>query len=71
MLQTNASAWRVSQEFKTEFSLIGTGILKVCKCSEMSKNSGMDWGGSVSVWTYVYVSVNMYGYMTVCEFPYF
>ena len=37
MSQTNAMAWRVSQEFKTEFSLIGTGILNVCECPEIVK----------------------------------
>ena len=37
MSQTDALAWRVSQEFKTEVSSIGTGILKVCDCPEIVK----------------------------------
>ena len=32
MSQTDALAWRMSQEFKMELSPIGTVILKVCKC---------------------------------------
>ena len=35
MSQTDALAWRVTQELKTEFSSIGTGILKVCECPEI------------------------------------
>ena len=49
MSQTNALAWRVSQEFKTEISSIGTGILKVCECPKLSQNSAMDLRGSVSM----------------------
>ena len=32
--QTDESAWKESQEFKTVFSSIGTGILEVCECPE-------------------------------------
>ena len=42
MSQTNALAWRVSQEFKTEFSSIGTGILKVWERPEIVKEK---WNG--------------------------
>ena len=44
-LQTDALAWRVSQEFKTEFSSIGTGILKVCKCPEIVTEQWNPRGG--------------------------
>ena len=37
MSHTNALAWIMWQEFKTEFSSIGTGILKVCECPEIVK----------------------------------
>ena len=37
MSQTDALAWRVSQEFSTELSSIGTGILKVCESPEIVK----------------------------------
>ena len=37
MSHTNALAWIMSQEFKTEFSSIGTGILKDCECPEIVK----------------------------------
>ena len=37
MSQTDALAWRVSKEFKTEFSSIGTIILKVCESPEIVK----------------------------------
>ena len=42
MSQNDALAWRVTQEFKTEFSSIGTGILKVCMCPEIVKQQ---WNG--------------------------
>ena len=58
MSQTDALAWRVSQEFKTEFSSIGTGILKFCECPEIVKEQ---WNGlgrvGVCVCVYVCVSV--------------
>ena len=37
MSHTNALAWIMWQEFKTELSSIGTGILKVCECPEIVK----------------------------------
>ena len=69
MSQTDALAWRVMQEFETELSSIGTGILKVCECPEIVTSSGMDWGWSVSVCVRACVCVCVY--MRVCEFPYF
>ena len=44
MSQTDALAWRVSQELKTEFSSIGTGILKVCECVEIVKEQWNELG---------------------------
>ena len=44
MSQTDAMAWRVSQELKTEFSSIGTGILKVCECVEIVKEQWNELG---------------------------
>ena len=40
--QTDALAWRVSQEFKTKLSSIGTGILKDCECPEIVEEQ---WNG--------------------------
>ena len=40
--QTNALAWRVTQEFKTEFSSTGTRILKFCECPEIVTDQ---WNG--------------------------
>ena len=34
VLQTNALAFRDSQEFQTVLNSIGTGILEVCECPE-------------------------------------
>ena len=42
--QTDALAWRVSQEFKTEYSSIGTGIMKVCECPEIVKEQFNELG---------------------------
>ena len=57
---------------KTEFSLIGTGILKVCECPEIVKEQ-LNRLGRVHVYVCVcvHVSVYMYVYMAVSEFPYF
>ena len=44
MSQTDALAKRVSQEFKTELSSIGTGILKVCECPEVVKEQWNELG---------------------------
>ena len=72
VLQTDALAWRVSQEFETEFSSIGTGILTVCECPEIVKEQ---WNRleriRVCVCVCVRVTVYMNVYMAVCEFPYF
>ena len=43
---------------------------KSASVQKLSQNSGMGWGGSVSVCARVCASVYMYLYMTVCEFPY-
>ena len=44
MSHTNAFAWIMSQEFKTEFSSIDTGILKDCECPEIVKEH-FEWIG--------------------------
>ena len=70
--QTDALAWRVSQEFETEFSSIGTGIQKVCECPEIVKEQWNRFGRvGVCMCVCVCVSVYMYEYMIGCEFPYF
>ena len=71
-------------EFKTEFSSIGTGILKVCECPEIVKEH-LNGFGRVRVCVCVCVCVRacvcvcvrecvracVCVYMTVCEIPYF
>ena len=69
--QTDALAWRVLQEFKTELSSIGTGILKVCKCPEINNEQWNNYREGPCLCMRVFVSGYMYVYMTVCEFPYF
>ena len=64
--QTDALAWRMSQEFKMEFSSIGTVILKVCKCPSNYQDSGIDWGGSVSVCACVCVCVCVRACVRAC-----
>ena len=44
MSQTDALAWRMLKELKTEFSSIGTRILKVCECPEIVKET-VEWIG--------------------------
>ena len=70
MSQTDALPWRVWQEFKTEVSSIGTRSLQV----SIKLPRIVEWigeGQCLCVRVCVYVSVNMYVYMTVCEIPYF
>ena len=67
MSQTDALAWRVSQEFQTEFSSIGTEILKVCECPEIVTEHRNELGRVVVfVCVCVCVSMFMYVYMAVC-----
>ena len=74
--QADALAWRVWQEFETEFKSIGTGILKVCECPEIVK---VHWNGlgrvrvcvCVCVCVRACVRVCVCVCVTVCEFPYF
>ena len=80
MSHTNALAWIMWQEFKTEFSSIGTGILKVCECPEIVKEH-LNGLGRVRVCVCVCACVRacvrecvcacVCVYMTVCEIPYF
>ena len=65
MSHTNALAWIMWQEFKTEFSSIGTGILKVCECPEIVKEH-LNGLGRVRVCVCVCVCVCVRACVCVC-----